>query len=143
MRFLCVQCNEALTFVEAKGPEEGSLTAVFRCPTCGREIAMLTNSQETQILRSLHVQLGGRTVPPEPLEAIRGSLRHSRMPEQQIIGEIAWTSEAQARLERVPDFVRSMVKNRIEEAAKQQGIHEITTETMAAFKDRTGMYRSG
>ena len=76
MRFLCVQCDEALTFVESKGPDEGSLTAFFGCPSCGRQIAMITNPQETQIVRSLPVQIGGRTLPPEPLEALRGSPAH-------------------------------------------------------------------
>ena len=137
MRFVCVQCDEALTFVEARGPEEGSLTAVFRCPICEREIAMLTNPQETQIVRSLHVQIGGRTVPPEPLEAIRGSLSRARTMEQQAV--IAWTPEALTRLERIPDFVRGMVKKRMEDAAKQQGLREITAEAMAAFRDQQGM----
>ena len=139
MRFLCVQCDEALTFVDTRGPEEGSLTVIFRCPTCEREIAMLTNPQETQIVRSLHVQIGGRTVPPEPMEAIRGSLSGGWEMEEQPTDKIAWTPEALARLERVPDYVRSMVRTGIEEAAKQQGLREITPEAMTTIRDRMGM----
>lgn len=138
MRFLCVQCDEALTFVESKGPDEGSLTAVFRCPTCGRDIAMLTNPQETQLVRSLHVQIGGRTVPPEPMEAIRGSLFHSRMPEQQATSELVWTAEAKERVERIPPFVRGMVLKAIEAYAQQQGLTEITPNIVDEAKGSWG-----
>jgi hypothetical protein len=138
MRFLCVPCDEAMAFVEAKGPEEGSLTAVFRCPAGGREMAMLTNPQETQVVQSLHVQLGGRTVPPEPMEAIRGSLGRVRELEQHPANEISWTPEALARLENVPDSVRSMVKTGIEDAAKQQGARKITAEVMASLRAQMG-----
>ena len=140
MRFLCVQCDEAMAFVEAKGPEEGSVTAVFRCPACQRDVAMLINPQETQLVRSLDVQLGGRSVPPEPMEAIRGSLRYIREPEeQQPTDSISWTPEALTRLERVQDFVRAMVKKGIEDTAKQQGIREITPEVMEALRTQMGM----
>ena len=135
MRFLCVQCDEALAFEETRGPEDGSLTAIFRCPRCGRDIAMLTNPQETQIMRSLHVQLGGRTAPHEPLEAIRGSLSHMQQPE----GEVAWTHEAVERLERVPDFVRPMVKTGIEEYARRQGYPQVTAEVMGEARGKMGM----
>ena len=100
---------------------------------------MLTNPHETQIVRSLHAQLGGRTVPPEPLEAIRGSLTHSREPKQQPTDKPSWTPEALARLECVPEFVRSMVKKRVEDAAKQQGMKEITPEAMTTVRGQMKM----
>ena len=139
MRFLCVQCDEAMAFVESKGPDEGSVTAIFRCPTCSRDIAMLTNPHETQIVQSLHVQLGGRSAPPKPLEAIRGSLAHSREMEEQPTDQVSWTPEALTRLERVPDFVRPMVKKGIEDTARQRGVQEITVQVMDAVRDQMGM----
>ena len=138
MRFLCVQCNEAMTFVEAKGPEEGSLTAVFRCPTCSRDIAMLTNPHETHIMQSLHVQLGGRTVPPEPLEAIRGSLRHGRRLEAKLASELTWTQDATERIERIPDFVRGMVVKAVEDYARERGLSEITGDVVGQVRDSGG-----
>ena len=138
MRFLCVQCNEALTFVEARGPDEGSLTAVFRCPTCGRDIAMITNPHETHIVQSLHVQLGGRTVPPEPLEAIRGSLRHSRKPEAKATSELTWMPDATERIERIPDFVRGMVVKAVEAYARERGLSEITGDVVGQVRDSGG-----
>lgn len=134
MRFLCVQCDEAMSFVEARGPHMGSVTAVFRCPACSRDVAMLTNPQETQIVRAMHVQLGGRTVPPEPLEAVRGSLSGNWEPDPQAPDEIPWTQEALDRLERVPSFVRATVKQRAQDAAKQQQLGEITAEVLASLR---------
>ncbi len=140
MRFLCVQCNEALTFVEARGPDEGSLTAVFRCPACWRDIAMITNPHETHIVQSLHVQLGGRTVPPEPLEAIRGSLRHSRKlgDSEATRDEVTWTQEATERIERIPDFVRGMVVKTVEDYARERGLSEITGDVVGEAKGLWG-----
>ena len=74
MKFLCVDCNNAMTLSETKGPHEGSFSVVFACPSCGRQIAMLTNSMETQMVRSLGVKIGGRDVPAEPMEMVRNSL---------------------------------------------------------------------
>ncbi|MBI2172005.1 MAG: PCP reductase family protein [Chloroflexi bacterium] len=90
-------------------------------------------------MRSLHVQLGGRTAPHEPLEAIRGSLSHMRQPERQPGGEVAWTHEAVERLERVPDFVRPMVKTGIEEYARRQGYPLVTVEVMGEARGKMGM----
>lgn len=58
----------------ADGPDRGSMTVLFTCPTCGRQTAMLTNSMETQVVRSLGVKIGGRSTPAAPMEMIRGSL---------------------------------------------------------------------
>ena len=100
---------------------------------------MLTNSQETQVVRSLHVQLGGRSEPPAPMEAVRGALRHSRPLEQEVVDAVSWTPDALERLGRVPDFVRPMVKKGVEDAAKQQGLAVITPEVMATVRDQLGM----
>jgi hypothetical protein len=41
---------------------------------------MLTNSMETQMVRSLGVKIGGRNVPAEPMEMVRGSLARGKNP---------------------------------------------------------------
>lgn len=64
-----------MSLSETRGPDEGSMTVVFACPACGHETAMLTNAMETQVVRSLGVTIGGRTVPSEPMEMVRSSLR--------------------------------------------------------------------
>ena len=74
MKFLCITCDEALRHQETRGPEDGVMTVIFSCPGCGWGMAMFTNPWETQMVRSLDVKIGGRTVPAAPLEMLRASL---------------------------------------------------------------------
>ena len=74
MKFLCITCDEALRHQETRGPEDGVMTVIFSCPGCGWDMAMFTNPWETQLVRSLDVKIGGRTVPAAPLEMLRSSL---------------------------------------------------------------------
>ncbi|MEE8595643.1 MAG: hypothetical protein V3T25_07215, partial [Gemmatimonadota bacterium] len=78
MKFLCVDCDEQMSFGERQLPGDGTLAAVFRCPACGREVAMLTNPMETQVVSSLGIKIGGREVPEQPLELVRSSLDGGR-----------------------------------------------------------------
>src|SRR6184192_3759978 len=64
MKFLCVECDRQMQFEERQLPGDGTLAAAFRCPTCGRVVALLTNPMETQLVASLGVKIGGRVVPP-------------------------------------------------------------------------------
>jgi hypothetical protein len=74
MKFLCITCDEALRHQATRGPDNGVMTVIFACPGCGWEMAMYTNPWETQMVRSLDVKIGGRSVPAEPLETLRASL---------------------------------------------------------------------
>lgn len=76
MKFLCVECDEAMSLEDAYGPDEGAMTVVFQCPTCGTETAMLTNPMETQVVRSLGVSIGEEKeeTSSEPMEMVRSSL---------------------------------------------------------------------
>src|SRR6185295_13506033 len=78
MKFLCLDCDEAMKLHSTAGPDEGSLTVTFRCPECGFRVAMLTNPFETQMVRSLGVKVGGRTVPAEPFEHVRSTMAGAR-----------------------------------------------------------------
>lgn len=78
MKLLCVDCDEAMSLVEARGPDEGSMTVVFDCGTCGKQTAMLTNAMETQVVRSLGVNIGGQPASHEPMEMVRGNLNDQR-----------------------------------------------------------------
>ena len=74
MKFLCVDCDEQMILEETRGPDDGSMTVVFCCTSCGRKIAMLTNSMETQMVHSLGVKIGGGEKTKAPMETIRSSL---------------------------------------------------------------------
>ncbi len=78
MKFLCVECDEAMRLEGTSGPDRGSMTVIFVCPSCERKTAMLTNTMETQVVRSLGVKIGGRTAMSEPMQMVRGSLLGSR-----------------------------------------------------------------
>lgn len=78
MKFLCMTCDEALQHKDTRGPDAGVMTIIFACPGCDWEMAMYTNPWETQTVRSLDVKIGGRSVPPEPMEMLRSSLAQGR-----------------------------------------------------------------
>lgn len=197
MKFLCVDCNEAMRLESADGPDRGSMTVLFTCPTCSRQTAMLTNSMETQVVRSLGVKIGGRTTSAEPMETIRGSLVGSRYsgppsdanapreggpvanqpasydeaelpvpathhdhPDRRADGSpqsskcpftamvndaverqqgIQWSDGARRRMERIPEFARSMVMKGVEDAAKAQGAAEVTEAVLDQVRGQMGM----
>ena len=56
MKFLCIQCDEVMSFSDRDLPGDGTITALFSCGACGREMAMLTNPMETQLVTSLGVR---------------------------------------------------------------------------------------
>ena len=75
MKFVCLNCETYMSFEKVEKPAEGSLGVFFACPSCEAKVSMVTNPGETQMVSSLGVQLGGRTVDPSPLEMTRGTLK--------------------------------------------------------------------
>lgn len=144
MKFLCVECDRQMLFEERHVPGDGTLAAAFKCPACGRVVALLTNPMETQLVASLGVKIGGTTLPPQPLETVRGMVatgRDNAFDEEERgagSGPI-WSSEAQDRLARVPSFVRGMVKRIYLDYAKQRGIAEITPAVMDTARSELGL----
>jgi hypothetical protein len=144
VKFLCVDCDAQMSFAERELPGDGTLAATFTCPTCGRTVAMLTNPMETQLVASLGVQIGGRTVPEQPLELTRTAIeggregafddttparpRHPR-----------WDPAATERLERVPSFVRGMVKRIYTDYAVEHGVDLVTTDVMDRARRELGL----
>lgn len=172
MKFLCIECDEAMKLSETRGPDDGSMTVIFGCPNCGKSVAMLTNAMETQMVRSLGVKVGGRTVPAEPMETVRAALNpdFANIPEPEAQtdpveipaesqsseakcpfsgavseafskteNQMKWTDAAEERLQRIPDFIRPMVRKSIEQHAIEKGISEITATVMDEMKDLVGM----
>jgi hypothetical protein len=147
MKFLCIDCDRQMVFAERQLPGDGTLAAAFRCPGCGRSVAMLTNPLETQLVASLGVQIGGRTVPAQPMETVRGMVVTGREDAFDDSGGRAdgrtggptWTAEAQERLARVPGFVRGMVKRIYGDYARDHGIAEITPAVMDAARSELGL----
>lgn len=142
MKFLCVECDRQMSFEERRLPGDGTLAAAFRCPACGRVVAMLTNPMETQLVASLGVKIGGATIEPQPLETIRTQVASGRpdaFEERAPAGRSAWSPEAVERLGRVPTFVRGMVKRIYADYAQERGIGEITPEVMDRARSELGL----
>src|SRR5258707_15449421 len=142
MKFLCVDCDKQMAFEERQLPGDGTLAATFKCPTCGRVVAMLTNPMETQLVSSLGVEIGGRTVPEQPFETVRKMVstgRDDAFAEARSNGAPSWSAEAQERLSRVPNFVRGMVKRIYADYAKERGIAEITPAVMDTARAELGL----
>ena len=130
------------------------MSIVYSCPNCGRQIAMLTNQAETQIVRSLGVKIGGRSDVAAPMESLRSNLAMQRegvettrpstsqtkCPFTGMVNEafardaLTWSDPALARLESIPAFVRPMVRTNVEDYAREQGYVEITELVMDEVK---------
>ncbi len=142
MKFLCIECDEQMQFGERQLPGDGTLAAVFRCPECGREMAMLTNPMETQVVTSLGIKIGGRDVPEQPFELVRGSLeggREGAFADASAPAPVRWSDLAVERLDVVPSFVRGMVKRIYSDYARERGIREITPEIMDRARTDLGL----
>jgi hypothetical protein len=49
---------------------------------------------------------------------------------------IAWTPEAEKRLENIPDFIRPMARKEVERVAKERGLATITAQVMDETKEK-------
>ena len=160
MKFLCVQCDEVMSFSDRDLPGDGTITALFSCGACGRDMAMLTNPMETQLVTSLGVEIGGRTVPEQPLQQTRAKLDAPRDDAfvdeaEPVVKEdegssavsdpefirirVTWSPEATDRLGGVPRFVRGMVKRIYTEYAQEKQIEVITPEVMDRARSDLGL----
>jgi hypothetical protein len=136
------------------------MSATFRCPSCEWGVTLLINPQETQMVRSLGVKIGGATVPAQPMEMLQTHLANpsesvtetlrtsgascpfSAMVQDTLNttqGDLRWSVEAEQRLERAPSFVRAMVRRGIEDFARELGYAEITPQVMDEARARMGM----
>ena len=152
-----------------KPEEDGSLSVVFACAACGNQVAMLTNPWETQLVRALDVKIGGRNSAAEPMEFVRnmlasrgeakvdgasssaaasGAAPQSKCPfsamanlaaERSDKAGCAWAPEAERRLERIPEFIRPMIRQGIERFAAEHGYGRITEDVMVEARGALGM----
>lgn len=142
MKFLCLDCDAQMASVDTAAPDDGTLTVTFRCPNCDRQVAMLANSMETQMVNSLCVDVGGRAAAPQPFESVRSHLEsggEEALRDATGAGGPAWSRDAEQRLARVPGFVRGMVRRLYREWAQERGINEITLQVMDEARSDLGI----
>ena len=144
MKFLCVPCDSPMKMMAVTPPDRGSVAVTYGCPECGYEMAMLTNPFETQLVSSLGVKIG----PNEGKDAAAASTG-SKCPFAGMMAGATegaedvkgprWTAEAEARMESVPSFVRSMAKTGIERFAEESGYAVIDEKVLDEARSRFGM----
>ena len=163
MKFLCLKCDSQMNFETQEEVDTLRLGITFACPSCDTKIAMVTNPGETQLVSGLGVKIGGRTVPPEPMEFTRGNLKTQENPtatevdmskcpfSAMITGKTeetatqksptgpTWTQDAEHRLDNIPSFVRSLARSGIEQFARENGYAVITDDVMKEYREKVGM----
>ncbi len=164
MKFVCMKCETFMLFQKVEKPGEESLGVMFECPQCGSRFSMVTNPGETALVSALGVKIGGRTTAPEPFELTRGTLKEPAVEQptqtasststsaggscpfssmlssmQSGTGiKVKWSEEALQRMERIPDFVRPMVKSGVEMYATKKGYQVITPAVVEESKAMMG-----
>jgi len=146
MKFLCIDCDAQMAFEERQQPGDGTFTASFACPRCGRRVAMLANPMETQLVSTLGVEIGGRTLDEQPLEYTRSAMagRDDAFVEDaprstHNAPRPSWSGDAETRLAKVPGFVRGMVKKIYTDYARERAIAEVTPEVMDRARTELGL----
>lgn len=179
MKFLCMNCDAQMKLIQTVAPDQGSgISVVYGCPDCGNRIGMLTNPWETQVVSSLGVKIGGKTVDEvgasgdDPLrgcpfgEVVRQMVpagsggespespsNGSAFPESADVpsappgdaaanapsGDPVWTEEAATRLANIPEFIRPMARQGIEQYAKSHGVQSIDEKVLDEAKAAFGM----
>jgi hypothetical protein len=133
-----MSCDEAMKLINVAPPDRGSLSVVYRCPSCAHEIAMLTNPYETQVVGSLGVQIG-----PEAETAGKcpfpGVMQEMGVTLDDPSAAFSWTAEAADRLANIPEFARPMAKTGIEKFARDRGLAQIDAQVLEEAKDFFGM----
>jgi hypothetical protein len=141
MKFLCVACDTPMKLQKAAPPDRGSLSVLYECPECFHQMAMLTNPLETQLVTSLGVKIG-----PQEGEA---GVEKSGCPFAGMVegmasraGEstgVAWSPQAEQRLANIPEFVRPMARQGIEQFARDRGVELIDEALLDEARQFFGM----
>jgi hypothetical protein len=153
MKFLCVPCDSPMKLQSVGPPDGGSLSVVYSCPECGYEMAMLTNAYETQVVQSLGVRIGPASGKADVSASASGKSTAAGCPFASMIqgGDesqpdrsaeplaIRWTAAAEARLTKMPEFVRPMARAGIERFAADNGSAEVNEQILDAAREFFGM----
>lgn len=137
MKFLCIRCDEPMKMASAEPPDHsGSILAVFGCPSCDHQVAMLTNAHETQLVQSLGVKIGPGDSNVADGQAASGGCPFSGMVAEAADKGLSWTDQALERMERIPEFVRPMAMQSIEQYARAEGHGQVDLTVLEEARSR-------
>jgi hypothetical protein len=160
LKFLCIPCDQPMKLRSVTGPDRGSVSLVYACETCGYGIAMLTNAHETQVVRSLGVQIGpdgaqsataGKCPVTGMLRELEEGSATGRSTAAADAGDgatdevpdagdgLPWSREAGQRLDAIPQVVRPMAKLSIERFAREHGYERITEQVLDRARGHFGL----
>ena len=101
---------------------------------------MLANPMESQLVEALGIEIGGSTLDAEPMQFVQKTMvtRDNAITEPRGVRTV-WSEAGKERLERVPTFVRGMVKRIYTDWALEHGIEQITPEIMDRARTELGL----
>jgi hypothetical protein len=120
-----------------RGP--GTMAIAYACGGCGARVAMVTNPGETQLVRSLGVQIGHEgLVAASPMSTVQDHLAGGRGLAA-AVEEPRWTEAAERRLAAAPTFVQGMVRRLYNDWARENGVDEVTPQVMNQAREQLGL----
>jgi nucleotide-binding universal stress UspA family protein len=110
-----------------------------------RESCSRLGSNAEALLRtaSTNVLLVGAVSSTHPEPRMAAPAHASNHPSSIINHQLAWSSEADARLQRVPSFVRSMARRAVENAVRESGKDRVSADDFNEVAARFGMGAAG
>ncbi len=142
MKFLCVECDQPMIMQGPVDTEQEAITVIYACPGCERRMALVTNPEETQAVLGFGEEMvGGDEGKCSFLEMVQDSLPSSAYAANSSAegDPLEWTPGATARLDRVPAFVRGMLRQSIEDLAREKGLTTVDDVLMDEASSTLGM----
>jgi hypothetical protein len=112
----------------------GNVEAELRSVAAGSELQRVSINRKDSALNNyshLHSENGFEGFPePEKVQEVY------EKPPTKAHDPVIWTQEAKTQTERIPSFIRNMIRTKIEKYAQEKGYKEITTEIVDEAKSK-------
>lgn len=116
--------------------EQSATFASLRSPSLKGKCSQCEYRQLCGGCRARPLALGGSFMDSDPWCSYQPTSNSVIQPLIATPSTVTWTAEAEQRLQRVPSFLRKMVKNRAEAFVQELGENAVTTEHMATLAAR-------
>lgn len=134
MKFICEKCDITFDFEKKENLSKESMKVTFCCKGCDARFSMVTNPEETHLLHSVGVNIGGKEKAGTSKTTQTAPKGEEAMREKE--EAIIWAPEAKERLNNVPSFVMPMAKKAVEKLAKEKGCFVIDAALMDEAREK-------